>query len=243
MSPQLLKKVLYWLCLVIAPVILVTIELYHPAGFTKTPGMFTYLSIANHDAGHKVPEYLDPNWWFIMHMIQTPMVGLVAVGLVLLVWSVKEEDGLIPYLAALLTKVSAFLMIIYYTVLDSIGGIGLAKTIQITNALAASDPLRTPHHLTPDQVNGVAMVLDSTWGQSLGWRRWLGHKSFRILAGVLYGGFGRDHAAYIEEGHMAPLNLAGGIWMGDTNHPCQLPWPDRIWAAGDRFSLDVVSKP
>ncbi|MFN0216977.1 MAG: hypothetical protein ACKVT2_22190 [Saprospiraceae bacterium] len=164
MSPQLLKKVLYWLCLIIAPVILVAIELFHPAGFTwktidgrKVLEMFSYLSVANHDPGHNVPEYLGPQWWFTMHMIQTPMVGLVAVGMALLVWSVKQEDGLIPYLAALLTKVSAFLMIIYYTVLDAIGGIGLAKSIEITNRLAANG------ELNPEQVKGVADVLNNTW--------------------------------------------------------------------------------
>lgn len=157
MNSLLIKKVLYWICLVIAPAILVSIELLHPAEFTKTPGMFSYLSIANHEAGHNVPEYFGPGWWFIMHMIQTPMVGLVAVGLVLLVSSVSEEDGFVPYLAALLAKVSAFIMIIYYTVLDSVGGIGLAKTIEITNTLAASGDL------TPEQVSKVALVLDNTW--------------------------------------------------------------------------------
>lgn len=157
MNPQLLKKALYWLCLVLAPAILVTIELFHPAGFTNKPGMFTYLSIANHDSGHNVSQYFGPDWWFTMHMIQTPMVGLVAVGLVLLVWSVRQEDGPVAYLAAILAKVSAFIMIIYYTALDSIGGIGLAKTIQITNALEASGDL------SAEQVSKVALVLDKTW--------------------------------------------------------------------------------
>ena len=157
MNPQLLKKALYWLCLVMAPAILVTIEWFHPAGFTRVPGMFTYLSIANHDAGHNVSQYFGPNWWFTMHMIQTPMVGLVAVGLVLLVFSVRKEDGFVAYLAAILAQISAFLMIIYYTALDSIGGIGLAKTIQITNELEASGDL------SAEQVSKVALVLDKTW--------------------------------------------------------------------------------
>ncbi len=56
-------------------------------------------------------------------------------------------------------------MTIYYTVLDAIGGIGLAKTIEITNRLA--DPNRSDISdncmLSPGEVSKVACVLNQTW--------------------------------------------------------------------------------
>jgi len=38
--------VLWWVCLVAAPLVLVAIELFHPAGFTKEPGMYAYLCVS-----------------------------------------------------------------------------------------------------------------------------------------------------------------------------------------------------
>ena len=58
MSNGPIWKGLWWLCLVVAPAVLVGIELFHPAGFTMTaghphnPGMYEYLSI---------PEPYDPH--------------------------------------------------------------------------------------------------------------------------------------------------------------------------------------
>jgi hypothetical protein len=43
MTNNTLKKVLWWLCLLVAPGVLITIELFHPAGFTQSPGMYEYL--------------------------------------------------------------------------------------------------------------------------------------------------------------------------------------------------------
>ncbi len=37
-------RVLWWLCLFVAPATPLGIELYHPAGFTHDPGMYQYLS-------------------------------------------------------------------------------------------------------------------------------------------------------------------------------------------------------
>ena len=45
MSNHVMWKALWWVCLVVAPVVLICIELFHPANFTRTatnptaPGM------------------------------------------------------------------------------------------------------------------------------------------------------------------------------------------------------------
>ncbi len=157
-----IKIIFWWLCLIVAPIILIAIELFHPAGFTSDPGMFQYLSVPEeHTHEHKALFYFGPQWWFTLHMIQTPLVCLVAIGLWLLVGGVSDRDGIIPVVTAWLSRISTFLFMIYYTVLDSIGGIGLGKTIEITNRLANSstgDP-----KISPEQLEAVELVLNTMW--------------------------------------------------------------------------------
>jgi len=157
MSNEKVKKVLWWLCLFVAPLILLSIELFHPAGFTDNPGMYEYLSRPQpHTAAHKALDYFGPGWWFILHMIQTPMVCLVAVGFWLMMSGIDEKDGAGAMISAWLSRAATFVFIIYYTVLDAIGGIGLGRTIEITERLAQTQ-------LTAEQVAGVERVLNDTW--------------------------------------------------------------------------------
>jgi hypothetical protein len=164
MSNRGLWKGLWWLCLVAAPVVLVCIELFHPANFTKThthpdaPGMFEYLSKPEHyNPTFEALAYPGPDWWFILHMIQTPMVALVAVGLWLLAGRVDDKDGAPALAFAWLSRVATFVFVIYYTALDSIGGFGLGRTIIITKSLNASGAINS------DQLKGVELVLNTTW--------------------------------------------------------------------------------
>jgi hypothetical protein len=91
---SIVDGVLWWLCLFVVPMVLVGIELFHPAGFTHEPGMWTYLSEPQpYDAAHKALAYAGPQWWFTLNMIQTPMVGMVAVGLWRMVSAVGSGDG------------------------------------------------------------------------------------------------------------------------------------------------------
>jgi len=153
------KKILWWLCLFVAPLVLVVIELFHPAGFTAIPpGMYDYLSKPEpYDPKFKALAYFGPHWWFKLHMIQTPMVALVAIGL----WTLADLASTSPSIAitalAWLSRISTFVFLIYYTALDAIGGFGLGRTILNTQSLAAQGKL------TPDQVNGVKDVLNTTW--------------------------------------------------------------------------------
>ena len=154
-----IRKALWWLCLFVAPAVLVAIELFHPAGFTENPpGMYAYLSKPEpYDPHHWALAYPGPDWWFLLHMIQTPMVGLVAIGLWLMVARVTDADGPAAVALAWLSRIATFVFVIYYTALDSIGGSGLARAMIDTQTLAAAGKL------TPDQVAGVATLLNATW--------------------------------------------------------------------------------
>ncbi len=153
------KRILWCLCLFIAPLVLVVIELFHPAGFTKIPpGIYEYLSKPEpYDPKFKALAYFGPHWWFKLHMIQTFMVALVAIGLWILADLAATSTSLGVTAVAWLARISTFVFLVYYTALDSIGGSGLARTIINTQSLAAQG------QLTPDQVNGVVNVLNTTW--------------------------------------------------------------------------------
>ncbi|HRV96805.1 MAG TPA: hypothetical protein P5526_31915 [Anaerolineae bacterium] len=163
MSNETVKKILWWVCLFVAPLILLTMELFHPAGFTTDPGMFQYLSVPHaHTAQHKALYYFGPNWWFTLHMIQTPLVCLVAVGLLLMMDGIDREDGQLAMIFSWVARALILVFIIYYTSLDAIGGVGLGKTIEITESMA-NGTANQAAQLTPDQVEGVAQVLNATW--------------------------------------------------------------------------------
>jgi hypothetical protein len=164
MSNRIVWKCLWWLCLVGAPAVLVTIELFHPAGFTKTagnpnaPGMYEYLHKHEaYDPAFKALAYPGPDWWFTLHMIQTPMVALVAIGLWLLASRVEDADGPLALVLAWLSRLATLVFLVYYTALDSIGGFGLGRTIINTETLKASGALNA------DQLKGVELVLNTTW--------------------------------------------------------------------------------
>lgn len=163
MSHERLNQALWWLCLVIAPLVLLTIELFHPAGFTKDPGMWAYLSEPQpYDPQFKALAYPGPHWWFMLHMIQTPMVGLVAVGLWKLVSGVGTSDGPVAVGTAWLSRVATFVFLVYYTTLDSIGGSGLGRAILNAKSLADGPSPK----LSADQMEGVELLLNTNWTDS-----------------------------------------------------------------------------
>ena len=173
MRHSTLQKILWWLCLLVAPVVLVVIELFHPAGFTGS-GMYQYLSKPEpYDPRYKALAYFGPHWWFALHMIQTPMVALVAIGLWILADLTNASTNLAVLLLAWISRISTFVFLIYYTALDSIGGFGLGRTILITASMANQGKL------SPNQISGVVSVLNATWVDS-----WVGGvESFVSLTG------------------------------------------------------------
>ncbi len=145
MSNETVNKALWWLCLVAAPLVLLGIELFHPAEFTAKPGMFEYLRTAQpapYLNGHNALGYFGPDWWFALHSIQTPLVGLVSVGLWLLLARVDGvRDGTVAAVFAWLSRAATFVFLIYYTALDSIGGTGMARAIVTANGMVAGGAL------------------------------------------------------------------------------------------------------
>jgi hypothetical protein len=158
MSNQGMKNVLWWVCLVAAPAGLLGIELFHPAGFTTQPGMYQFLSKPElNQPQFMALGYFGPNWWFTLHMIQTPLVGLVAVGLWLLVDPIDRPDGTLAVTLAWLARLATFVFLIYYTALDAIGGFGLGRSILTSQALVADGKLN------PQQLDGIILLLNTVW--------------------------------------------------------------------------------
>jgi len=152
------RQVLWWLCLVMAPAILAGMELFHPSGFTNQPGMYEFLSHSHgHDPQYWALAYFGPNWWLTLHMIQTPVVGLVSVGLWLTVGGIGREDGAIAWVLSWLARASIFVFLIYYTVLDSVGGIGLGRSILTVQNLVADGKL------SQAQFEGAVLLLNTLW--------------------------------------------------------------------------------
>ena len=155
---SVVEGILWWLCLCGAPAVLLAIELFHPAGFTQTPGMWEYLSKPQPYApGHKAIAYFGPEWWFTLHMIQTPMIGLVCIGLWSMVKGIDMADHLAAGVFAWLSRIATFVTMIYFTALDAIGGFGLARYILVTQEFAAAGKL------SQDQLSGVIAVLNALW--------------------------------------------------------------------------------
>jgi hypothetical protein len=149
---------LWWLCLALAPAVLIALELFHPANFTRDPGMYAYLSHPeHHSSDHHALGYFGPDWWFALHMIQTPMVCLVAIGLWRLLAPVIAADGPLAMAAAWLARLSIFAFLVFYTVLDAVGGIGLGRSIVVLQGMIADGTLRT------EQAEGAIALLNRMW--------------------------------------------------------------------------------
>src|SRR5262249_30203986 len=101
------------------------------------------------------------HWWFLLHMIQTPMVGLVAVGLWLMVDGIGVDHGMPAVVCAWLARLAIFVMAVYFTVLDAIGGIGLGRTILVVQELVRDGKLN------PTQFDGVVLLLNQLWTDPL----------------------------------------------------------------------------
>lgn len=158
MSDATIRSVLWAICLLLAPLGLIAIELFHPAGFTAHPGMYQFLSKPEaYQPEFSALGYFGPPWWFTLHMIQTPLVVLVSVGLWLTLREVSDADSGYARAAAWIARAAVLVFMIYYTVLDAIGGIGLGKTMMTTAAMVASG------QLNPQQLDGVILLLNAMW--------------------------------------------------------------------------------
>jgi len=133
-------RIMIFICLVLSPLVLMGMELFHPAHFTANPGMTAYLSHPQpHDPHFGALAYFGPHWWFLLHMVQTPLVVLVGIGLLILTGvfeqNSKDQKG---QFFAWIARVAIFLFAVYFTVLDSIGGIALGRQLIVIDQLFAA---------------------------------------------------------------------------------------------------------
>ena len=146
------------LSLVVAPLLLAAIELFHPANFTSVPGMSAFLSHPQaSDAHFNAITYFGPEWWFLMHMIQTPLVVVVSFGLLYLTDTFGGASGARYAAWAWLSRVATVVFMTYYTILDGIGGIGLGRQLSVINEKLITGVV------TDSQADAIRLFLDHMW--------------------------------------------------------------------------------
>ncbi len=152
------KRGLAILSLVVAPLLLAGIELFHPAHFTLNPGMTSFLSQPQAgDPYFNAIVYFGPQWWFLLHMVQTPLVVVVSFGL-LHVTDTFSRDAMTRCMPlAWISRVAIVVFMTYYTVLDSIGGIGLGRELVVIKELAGSGAI------TVSDAQAIRSFLDRMW--------------------------------------------------------------------------------
>jgi len=152
------RRALAFLSLVVAPVLLAGIELFHPAHFTLNPGMTEFLSQPQaRDPNFNAITYFGPQWWFLLHMVQTPLVVVVAFGLLSLT-DTFGRDATAQYLPfAWLSRVATVVFMTYYTVLDGIGGIALGRELVILKELLAAGTI------SEADAQAIRLFLDRLW--------------------------------------------------------------------------------
>ena len=151
-------RVLAFLSLVVAPLLLAGIELFHPAHFTLDPGMTSFLSHPQpHDPYFKAIAYFGPEWWFLLHMVQTPLVIVVAFGLLYLTDAFGGDATARFKPLAWASRIATVVFMIFYTVLDSIGGIGLGRELVILKELLESATL------SENDAQAIRFFLDRVW--------------------------------------------------------------------------------
>jgi hypothetical protein len=152
------KRGLAILSLVVAPLLLATIELFHPAHFTLDPGMTSFLSQPQpHDPYFNAITYFGPQWWYFLHMLQTPLVVVVAFGLLHLTDSFGRDAKARFIPLAWVSRIATVVFMTYYTVLDSIGGIALGRELVILNEMLASNAI------TASDAAAIRNFLDRLW--------------------------------------------------------------------------------
>ena len=155
---QQLNRVPVVASLIIAPLLLAAIELFHPAHFTLDPGMTAFLSHPQPgDPYYHAITYFGPEWWFLLHMIQTPLVVVVSFGLLLVTdtFAGPMQARYMPL--AWTSRVATVVFMTYYTVLDSIGGIGLGRELVVLKEMIDSGSLAGP------DAENIRVFLDRMW--------------------------------------------------------------------------------
>jgi hypothetical protein len=232
-------RIMIFICLVLSPLILMGMELFHPAHFTANPGMTAYLGHPQpHDPHYDALAYFGPNWWFILHMVQTPLVVLIGIGLLILSDAFYRDPTYKPKgeFFSWIARVAIFIFVVYFTVLDSIGGIALGRQLIVI------DQLFVAGEISGYDAHVIQQFLDKMWVDS-----WVGgvgsfvsltgswavfiaatslaiylklNQKINILCFLLLLGFGWElqlaHASYHGPIAFSLLALASGIYLYQT---------------------------
>jgi len=228
-------RIMIFVCLVLSPLVLMGMELFHPSHFTANPGMTTYLCHPQpHDPHYDALSYFGPNWWFLLHMVQTPLVVLVGIGLLILTGAFDQSSkGQKGQFFAWVARIAIFFFVVYFTVLDSIGGIALGRQLIVIDQLfAAGDISSYDAHVIQRfldvmwvdfWVGGVGSVVSLTGS----WAVFIAaasvaiylilNKKINLLCFALLLGFGWElqlaHASYHGPIAFSLLALASGIYL------------------------------
>ena len=159
-------RFMLFICLVLSPLILLGMELFHPAHFTANPGMTSYLCHPQpHDPHYDALSYFGPNWWFLLHMVQTPLVVLVGIGILILSDAFHRDPTYKPkgQIFSWIARTAIFVFVVYFTVLDSIGGIALGRQLIVIDQLFAAG------EISSYDAHVIQRFLDVMWVDS-----WIG---------------------------------------------------------------------
>lgn len=102
-------KTVKFICFVIAPLSLVGIELFHPSGYAN-------------EVYHNLIHVAD--WWIILHVTQPLFFSLTGLGGIIMTRGDHSLFGIV-------SQISFFFFIVYYTVYDSVAGIGTGVLIDV----------------------------------------------------------------------------------------------------------------
>lgn len=144
--------------LVVVPLALAALELFHPAHFTMVPGVSAFLSHPQAgDPHYNAIAYFGPDWWFLLHMIQTPLIVVIAFGLLWLTGPFGGYAGARYLWLAWISRIATVAFMTYYTVLDGISGIGLGRQLSVINDQLAAKAL------SPSRAEAIREFLDGMW--------------------------------------------------------------------------------
>lgn len=88
--------------IVLTPLVLGTIEIWHPVGIPEKSAFESILPQAD--------------WWFTLHILQLPLFGLMALAVLFMVRNINSQ-------AATISRIGIAFFVVFYTALDSIMGI------------------------------------------------------------------------------------------------------------------------
>jgi hypothetical protein len=151
-------RILAGLSLVVAPLLLAAINLFHPAEFTTAPGMSAFLSHPQSGDPHfNAIAYFGPQWWFVMHMMQTPLIVMVSFGLLYLTDTFSAVEGARFAWWARISRVATVIFMTYYTLLDGVDGIGVGRQLMVINEKLATAVVNDT------EAEAIRRFLDHMW--------------------------------------------------------------------------------